>query len=229
MSWDLSWIATTWIGAQQLGRTIPWAHPLFEAYVAGAWSLYWTEDTLYWIAKPVVHVEDVNGGRRLHCEDGAAVESDAENLYFWHGVLVPAFAVVRPDWITLDHIHHEENAEVRRVLLERFGFDRYIRDTGALPLHADTFGTLYRIELPGENEPLVVVSMLNSTPEPDGSRKQYVQRVEPELRPLPPGHWDADRKRTWLARQQPQALTARNAIASLMGLRGEAYAPVVET
>jgi hypothetical protein len=184
---------------------------------------------VYWIAKPAVHIEHVNGLRRLHGEDGPALESDAENLYFWHGVLVPAFVVVRPDWITLDHIRREENAEVRRVMLERFGFDRYIAESGAVPVHADDVGTLYRIELPGEDEPLVVVSVMNSTAEPDGHFKQYVLRVDPQLRPLPPGEWTSERKREFLDRQQGQALTARNAIASLHGLRGEQYAPVQET
>ncbi len=127
-SGEISWLSATHLGAVQLKKetVLAWSKPLFEAYLVGAWILYWTEDTLFWIAKPTVHTETVNGNRRLHNESYAALESDVENLYFWHGVLVPAFVVVRPDWITVEHIDTERNAEVRRVMLERFGLDKYL-------------------------------------------------------------------------------------------------------
>lgn len=203
-SWDLSWLVTTHIGAQQTGHHIRWARPLFEAYVAGAWMLYWTEDTLYWVAKPTVRVEIVNGNRRLHCEDGPAVESDAENLYFWHGVMVPAFVVTRPDWITLDHITREPNAEIRRVMMTRFGEDRYITEIGAMPIHSDDTGDLYRVDVP-DDEPLTMVRVLNSTPEADGSQKPYWIRVDPAL------------------------TTARAAVAWTFGMDAQAYRPTAES
>lgn len=202
-SFDLSWMATTLIGAQQLGRDIPWTRPLFEAYVAGAWFLYWTEDTLYWVSKPVVHMEPVDGWRRLHCEDGPAVESDVENLYFWHGVLVPAFAVTHPHWITVKHVQDEENAEVRRVLIERMGWDRWLSEQGATPVHSDRFGDLYRTELNGGRLGVVVVT--NSTPEPSGHFKKYALLVPPEME------------------------SAHQAVASTFGLSAEQYQPAIET
>ena len=115
-----------------------------EAFIAGCWLLYWTDDTLYWIAKPTVHRDQSSEVRRLHNDKYAAVESDIVNLYFWHGVLVPAFVVVRPDWITLKHIDAEENAEVRRVMIERYkdgseihGSAAYILDAGGKKLDHD--------------------------------------------------------------------------------------------
>jgi hypothetical protein len=218
--WDLSWLATTWIGALQQRRAMPWAEAIFEAYLAGAWMLYWTSDTLYWIAKPTVSVERVNEHRRrrLHHATGPALGCDIEDLYFWHGVFVPAHVVLARDQITLAEIQTERNAEVRRVLLERFGFDRYVSESGAIPIHADATGTLYRCDVP-DDEPLMVVRVTNSSPEPDGTFKHYVLRVDPELRPLLADGTTGD----------PQALTAHNAVASTFGLTGSAYAPVVET
>jgi len=210
----LSWIATTFIGASELNSpdsVQSWSEPTFEAFVAGAWFLHWTDDTLYWIAKPDVHTEPVNGGRRLHNSEGPAVRSDVENLYFWHGVMVPAFAVVKPEWITLKHIANEENAEVRRVLIERYGLSRYLIDSGAQKISEDEFGELYCSEITGD-EPLVMVKVLNSTPEPDGSSKPYFLRVHPELRLLlEDGLGD------------PQKLTPLNAVASTFGLTGKKY------
>jgi hypothetical protein len=142
------------------------------------WFLFWTDDTLYWVAKPIIHKEEP---RRLHNATGPAVESDVENLYFWHGVMVPAFVVTRPEWITVKHIETEENAEIRRVMIERFGQSRYLTESGATEIHRDDFGTLYRKEIPGD-EPLVMVKVVNSTPEPDGSFKDYFIRVNPTMK-----------------------------------------------
>ena len=195
---------TTLIGAQQLRREIPWARPLFEAYIAGAWFLYWTDDTLYWVAKPIVHTEIVNEQRRLHCGDGPTLESDVENLYFWHGVLVPAFVVTRPDWITVEHIMTEENAEVRRVMLERMGHERFLGNLGAEPAHQDECGELFRVKLDGD-EDVVLVRVVNSTPEEDGSSKQYVLRVPPGI------------------------TTAREAVAWTFDLTRDTYQPEIQT
>jgi hypothetical protein len=110
---------------------------LLDAFLAGCWYLFWTKDTLYWLAKPVVHVDRSNGNRRLHNERHAAIESDVENLYFFNGVMVPAFVVVRPDWITIDHVRREENAEVRRIMVERMGWDRFCAAAKMKIIHAD--------------------------------------------------------------------------------------------
>ena len=177
---DLSWIATTALGARQINKPAvgAWSEPLLEAFVAGCWMLHWTEDTLYWIAKPVVHKEVVNGNRRMHHATYAAIESDVENLYFWHGVLVPAFVVVRPNWITVKHIEMEDNAEVRRVMVERYGEARYIADSGLKPIARDDFGELFRKEFQNDT-PLTYVKVTNSTAESDGSFKDYFLSVNP--------------------------------------------------
>ena len=134
--WELSWIVTSHLGSVDSMPTVSkWSHPLFEAFCCGAWRLFWTADTLYWFAKPSISIEQGTFGRRLHCEDGPACANAIENLYFIHGVLVPAYAVVRPDKITLKEIESEDNAEVRRILTERFGWERYIRESGAQQTH----------------------------------------------------------------------------------------------
>ncbi|MDP2705072.1 MAG: hypothetical protein Q8O71_01585 [bacterium] len=102
---------------------LSWSAPAYDAFRAGAWIAYWTDTVLYWAAKPRVHVEVAATTRRLHRADGPAVESDVEPLYFWHGVLVPAHVIEAPQTITVAEIQAEDDAEVRRVLRERFGPD----------------------------------------------------------------------------------------------------------
>jgi len=178
-SWDLSWISTTYFGAVQnkSENVKKWTKPLFKAFCAGAWLLYWTEDTLFWVSKPTLAFDDQ---KRLHHDSYAAVKNDVENLYFLNGVMVPAFVVVRPDWITVSHIEKEENSEVRRKMIERYGQAKYLLDAGAKEIHRDDFGTLYRKEIPGD-EPLLMVKVINSTPESDGSFKDYFLRVPPTI------------------------------------------------
>ena len=104
-------------------------------------------------------------------------------------------------------------AEVRRIFIERYGLTRYLIDSGAKKIAEDEFGEIYCSELPGD-EPLVMVKVINSTPEADGSSKPYFLRVHPELRLLLPGENGLG---------AAQQLTPLNAVASTFGLTGEEY------
>lgn len=114
-----------------------WTKPLYQAYLAGAWYLIWTDHTLYWVAKPKIEVEVVAGRRQLHCESGPACTNDIENLYFWHGSIVPAYAITNPEWITVEEIQREENAETRRALIERMTPEKYLWDSKAQLMDVD--------------------------------------------------------------------------------------------
>jgi hypothetical protein len=181
---DLSYLTTTHVGAvQRNDKTLQrWTKPVYDAFLAGAWLLHWTDDTLYWVAKPRVHTEPTttDRGRRLHHATGAALESDVEPLYFWHGVLVTEQIMVRPETLTATQIQAETNAEVRRVMLERYGYERYVTDIGATVVQADDFGELLVAPRSGDTE-LKMVRVINSTPEADGSYKRYMLRVPPTV------------------------------------------------
>ena len=156
---------------------------------------------------------------RLHSVEGPAVMyPDGWAIYAVHGVRVPRDIIEKPETLTVKRIEAETNTEVRRVMIERMGYERYILESGAQMIHSDATGMLYRKELPGD-EALVVVHVINSTPEPDGYSKKYTLRVDPECRPLLAGG----------QKGSPQAMTAHNAVASTFGLRGDEYAPLIET
>jgi hypothetical protein len=147
----------------------------------------------------------VDADRRPHNETGPfCAWRDGTRLYAWHGTYVPEWLIEHPERITPQHIYQEANVEVRRVMLERYGFERFVADSGAQPISVDTYGTLYRIELP-DDEPLVMVKVRNSTPEPDGSFRDYTLRVPPETQ------------------------TAHAAVAWSFGLTPPEYAPSLET
>jgi len=123
---------------------------------------------------------------RPHCLTGPQQSwRDGWALYFIHGVRVSRRLVMNPETITATEIRDEQNAEVRRIMLARFegvhGKGSYIQAVGAKLVHKDEYGELYRIEM-GDDEPLQMVKVMNSTPEPDGSIKPYWLRVSPDVR-----------------------------------------------
>nr|WP_107082627.1 hypothetical protein [Streptomyces resistomycificus] len=153
--------------------------------------------------RPVALHRDEAG--RLDQGDGPALAyPDGFALYAWRGMPVPADFLARLPSLDPERIRAEENAELRRVMLEYYGYDRYLADSGARPVNRDETGTLWRIDL-DDDEPVVMVEVLNSTPEPDGNHRTYWLRVPPSTR------------------------TARAGVAWTFGLGAESYAPVRET
>lgn len=166
---------------------------------------------------------------RLHCEDGPSLlYPDGWGIWAWHGVRVNRQIIEFPETITVEMIDKETNTEVRRVLIERYGKEKYLLDGGAVLIHEDDWGKLWRKEIPND-EPLVMVELQNSTMEEDGSFKTYFQRCDPQLRPLPPGDWSEEKQTEWMSQQRPQELTALNAVASTFGERGETYCPKIQS
>ncbi|HEY9717928.1 MAG TPA: hypothetical protein V6C69_10695 [Trichormus sp.] len=118
---------------------------------------------------------------RLHSADFKAIEyPDGFHLYSWHGTTVADFIIVEPEKISVELIESEQNVEVRRVLIERYGTAKYVHDSGSKEIDRDSFGVLYRKEIPND-EAIVMVAVMNSTPEPDGSFHQYFLRVPPTI------------------------------------------------
>ena len=176
---------------------------------------YWPFKGLCILTDRPAHLERDERGR-LHSPTRAALEyRDGWGIFSWHGLRVSEQLILHPELITALQIRDEANSEIRRVMLERFGADRFIHDIGAMPIHADETGTLYKVDLP-DDEPLVMVSLVNSTPEAahaDG------------LIQAPDGSW---RKAYWL-RVPPTMQTAREAVAWTFDQRADRYRPAVET
>jgi hypothetical protein len=161
---------------------------------------------------------ETDGSGRLHSPDGPAVRyADGWSLWSWRGVRVDQDVIERPETVTVARIEREENVELRRVMVERIGWQRYVQESGLKPIDSDDWGSLYGKRMPGDPEPMMVVRVTNSTPEPDGSFKDYFLRVHPECRPVLPDGTLGD----------PQKPTPRNAIASTFGLTGEEYAKLL--
>ena len=77
--------------------------------------------------------------RRLHHESLAAMEfKDGWKVYSYHGVTLPPNVIESPETITIKQIRDEQNAEVRRVMIERLGWDRFCSEAKMRVVHTDT-------------------------------------------------------------------------------------------
>ncbi len=193
----------------------------------------------------------VDSQNRPHCDDGPFCRwRDGTALYAIRGTRVPWWIVEHPEQITVASVDAEANAEVRRVMVERYGRNAgrpdgligaaaYLKDAGAelldedmqltklsgwakgsaaahivkaMPWAADYVarddsfgpGRLYRRNVP-DDEPIVMVELVNASPELDGSLKTYMLRVPPTVR------------------------TCREAVAWTFGLSVEQWQPAMET
>lgn len=148
---------------------------------AGPW---WALEGLAIVSeRPLVATLDPRG--RLHSESGPAIAwPDGTAIWAWHGVAVPSSVVTDPQLITVDAIRAEANVEVRRVMIERLGWERIVRDGGAELIDQDATGKLWELSRTTDwswNRARFV-EVINSTPEPDGTRHHYFIRVPPEMR-----------------------------------------------
>ncbi len=142
---------------------------------------------------------------RLHAAQTPALHySDGFALHAWRGMPIPSDLVDRLAHLTHAQIAAERNAELRRVMLEHFGYERYLREAGARRLGADACGVLWQLTF-ADDEPLTMVEVVNSTPEPDGTSRVYWLRVPPTTR------------------------TPRAGVAWTFGLTEEEYQPLVQT
>ncbi|MFF9012748.1 DUF6745 domain-containing protein [Streptomyces sp. NPDC014870] len=168
---------------------------------AGWWWPY--EKVAVVCERPVELHRDEAG--RLDRGDGPALAyGDGFALHAWRGMAVPAEFLAGLGGLTPERIRSEDNAELRRVMLEFYGYERYLAESGAQPVARDETGVLWRIELV-DDEDVVMVEVVNATPEPDGTFRTYWLRVPPRTR------------------------TAREGVAWTFGLAEAAYEPLVQT
>jgi len=109
---------------------------LLPAFRAGLGHLIQMGGLVVGVPLPEAHRDD---RMRLHCETGPAIRwQDGSQSWWLAGTQVPRHVVEEPATISVDQIRAEQNVEVRRIMRERFGEGRYLRETGAKVIDVDT-------------------------------------------------------------------------------------------
>ena len=146
---------------------------------------------------------EIDDRGRLSSESGPAVTfHDGWQVYCWEGRNVSK--ELAEGKITTREIEKERNLEIRRLMINRYGEAKFLVDSRTRPVQKDQFGILYRKEMKND-EPIVMVKVINSTPEPDGESRAYFLRVPPTIR------------------------TAKEAVAWTFGMTSDDYEPDAET
>ncbi|MUN35523.1 DUF6745 domain-containing protein [Actinomadura litoris] len=133
----------------------------------------------------VMHTEALpDGTTRPHADDVAALRwPNGEEHFFLHGTLVPK-ELFDGEW-NIQQIERTRNSELRRLAIERMGWERFISRAGLEPL-AETEdpgnpGAVLRLyDIPGADARLLV--MRNGSPDRSGAHRDYAEPV--------PGHLD---------------------------------------
>lgn len=160
----------------------------------------------------------VDAENRAHCENGPSHEwRDGWKLYYWHGLAVPdelIYVIESPEKITIEAINSQKNSELKRMMVERFGHQRYLLESKAQlidkcaadhPVIGMRTAALYKID------DMFLLDLLNSTPEPDGTVKRYTI-------PINGNAYNGDAGRncmaasasTWRMRSDPSELVFKN-------------------
>ena len=141
---------------------------------------------------------------RLHCEDGPAMAfTDGYGLWAWHGVRISQAIIEAPETLTVERIHAERNAERRRIMIERWGWERYLdvvnaalRDVDIEPAGSAGLRGLYRCD-DGQQPMQLLVCCCAST------GRTYNLEVPPEVE-------TCQQAANWLAQQdEPLELLVR--------------------
>lgn len=121
---------------------------------------------------------------RPHNDHGpSVVYRDGKEFYFIHGEEVPRWLIMKKHKIRPRHILRSR-LRFRTIMwmIEQYGWERFLKDVHAKHIATDKFGRMWRVDNFNRQNPLVVVEVLNGTPEPDGSYKKYFLRVPDSCR-----------------------------------------------
>jgi len=201
---DASWIAYYDYMGSVLGfDCCDRLKPLMEITKSCGW--WWPfDEAVIMTERPCKLFRDDDG--RLHSELGAAIEyPDGWGVYSWHGVRVPKWIITEPEKITPEKVLTEGNQEIRRVMLERYGWDNLLDDLGATTIHEDSFGKL------------VETDKLGKYLDGEDPKARFVLVVDPST------------ERRYALRVSPTVETAHGAVASTFGVDAQEYTPIIES
>ncbi|XZO03289.1 MAG: DUF6745 domain-containing protein [Microcoleus sp.] len=98
---------------------------------------------------------------RLHAEAGPAIQfADGYSLYSYHGVTLPEkYGQIHPNEWQPQWLLEEENAELKRVLIQGIGYDRICSELAAVELDTWQEYTLLKIDTKVDVEPIYLLKM----------------------------------------------------------------------
>ena len=178
---DSYWLAYYIYMRDELGINLPQIEGLERALVLG-WMVVFDEFIVV-SHKPTSIIRDDQD--RLHCEDGPSVlYADGYSHYALNGITVPGKVITDIHSYTPAQIMQEGNVEVRRLMMDKYGIQKLIKDGNAKVVHKDkdkagSMMYLYRMDIP-DDEPLAVLFVHDPAHKEEDFPETAV-RVAPDL------------------------------------------------
>src|ERR1041384_5944960 len=115
------------LGLDALAKSAGWALP---------------HQNICWVSERHNILERDERGRLHNLVGPAVMYPDGWSIYSVHGVRVPGWILEEKQKLNAQVIDKEQNAEIRRVMIEIFGQEKYLIEGKAEKIHKDEFGTL---------------------------------------------------------------------------------------
>lgn len=107
-------------------------------------------------------VININADKQPHCDDGPSHRwSDGWSIWNIDGIRVDEQIVMHPETQTIEQINAEVNADIRSIRITRFGWPRYLRESGAKCIDTrdnEIEGTKEALYRTGNNETRLVAT-----------------------------------------------------------------------
>lgn len=195
-------------------------HELFkrysDAFIASNLYQFAKLPTEVVVCRKPLEIHRDGQGRLNNTTAPAVLWADGFKQYFVKGVEVPTSWI--ESGVTVNDIEKESNAELRRIGMELYGYKNYMQDSNAERIAVDEYGELWKKEVP-DDEPIVMVSVLNCSPEPEqamGLEQRYEFR-ETEISKR--GAWF----KRYMLRVPPDTKTPLEGLARCAGKTEEEY------
>jgi hypothetical protein len=174
------------LGVKINDKHASWLEAIGELSECGWW--FPSNGAVVMTSRPIgILHQDAQG--RLHNANGPAIQwNDGYSLYAFHGVRVGKDIIENPELITTDQIMKETNSEVRRVMCERMGWEKFITEAGLTMIDecddpANMPNKLRLYETPEQvlGVPVRLLSVVNATPKLNGEIPRYAITVPAEI------------------------------------------------
>lgn len=130
-SFEASWLSYYTFARDVLGVELDkrLEHFVFLSNHVSVYYLHEETKTVLFSKKPTeIHMQ----GDVLHNEKGPAIKFlDGFSIWAINGHHVSEQIVMRPETLTVEQINDETNADIQSIMLERFGWERYILESNA--------------------------------------------------------------------------------------------------
>jgi len=128
-SFECGWLSYYSYFQDVVGIKVNDALNYFITLASNTSLVYMHNDTVIFSRKPTeIHLEN----NQLHNESGPAVLfADGFEVYSIRGNRVTEQIVMRPETLTVEQINEELNSDVQSIMLDRFGWERYIDESGS--------------------------------------------------------------------------------------------------